>query len=537
MGRIYQQATHVIAWIGREDNSLDSQRGINKPLEIEQAINFVGRLYGDSESTRYYNRSTWYYPNDYPQIYCNESSDWRLTASDPGWASLLSVCKRRYWTRLWIIQELILARDITIQCGRFLCRWKVIEHALCQSRPASHRKTPHPAEGVQILAELEESVPFKIYKQRNDRLEAKVPVHTLFELFYAHQEAECEQKHDRLFGLLGLSRGCCQEAIPANYNVSLPWLCRLFLQHHFWHHVLGPIGTGQEYLARGVQEAFLTFSDEVITPLQVYPSHKPAAITSMACKYLGETTSIAFDVPITSEPDMVVAFARFPPSHNPGEQSRKERGHVGRVELGFRKDDRSRQLASNSTLGFFDSNGRMTTSATRSTLCYPLSYLKTYPFRDRQQATQALKQSSFARPGGFFFTVAGTVEPGDLVYQLENERTITLRRRTMAFSVVAIGGIPQMTSPPSSELNIFPNFEFSDNLYIDYNNLRGCCLILEGRLGSFENYLACNTDDLVSSWLRAFERSHRPYVDAAWFDDVGGKSNIISEETAYGSKR
>lgn len=33
------------------------------------------------------------------------------------------LCQRKYWTRLWIIQEVILASNIAIQCGADSCQW------------------------------------------------------------------------------------------------------------------------------------------------------------------------------------------------------------------------------------------------------------------------------------------------------------------------------------------------------------------------------------------------------------------------------
>jgi hypothetical protein len=118
MSQIYQCASRVVAWIGRPER-VSIEDG-DEFADIESAIHFVNKLFGESESTRYYNRSTWHYPNDYPQLYKNQLSHWRLTSSDPSWASLLPICQRRFWSGLWIIQKLILARDIIIQCGRFL---------------------------------------------------------------------------------------------------------------------------------------------------------------------------------------------------------------------------------------------------------------------------------------------------------------------------------------------------------------------------------------------------------------------------------
>jgi hypothetical protein len=42
-------------------------------------------------------------------------------------ASVLALCTRKYWTRVWIVQELLLAKDGTIYCGSKRLPWQTFQ--------------------------------------------------------------------------------------------------------------------------------------------------------------------------------------------------------------------------------------------------------------------------------------------------------------------------------------------------------------------------------------------------------------------------
>jgi hypothetical protein len=64
MDRIYQRASRVIAWIGRDEQAPASDGEMNRPTDIESAINFANLLLGGSQSTRDYNRTLRFYPHE-----------------------------------------------------------------------------------------------------------------------------------------------------------------------------------------------------------------------------------------------------------------------------------------------------------------------------------------------------------------------------------------------------------------------------------------------------------------------------------------
>ena len=78
-----------------------------------------------------------------------------------------------------------------------------------------------------------------------------------------------------------------------------------------------------------------------------------------------------------------------------------------------------------------------------------------------------------------FLTVVGNVKQGDLVYQLDNQGTVVLRRSlpnsTSRFLMVAVGSNPERIGPTSAALSRPGNVDFPDRVYIDFENPRGCC--------------------------------------------------------------
>ena len=41
--------------------------------------------------------------------------------------TVLDMCRQAYWTRIWIVQEVIAARQITVICGRLALAWRTFE--------------------------------------------------------------------------------------------------------------------------------------------------------------------------------------------------------------------------------------------------------------------------------------------------------------------------------------------------------------------------------------------------------------------------
>ncbi|QDS77955.1 hypothetical protein FKW77_001633 [Venturia effusa] len=105
---------------------------------------------------------------------------------------LADICNREYWTRLWTVQELLLARQLVLLCGTDLACWSGLYKL---GRRPRKLKTFGTIDGWDAMAALGRK-----WNWENDR-------HTTFRRAVCSWNLEklgCSDTRDRLFGLLGL---------------------------------------------------------------------------------------------------------------------------------------------------------------------------------------------------------------------------------------------------------------------------------------------------------------------------------------------
>jgi hypothetical protein len=95
MRQIYTSAAKVYVWLGQEEENSDV------------AMRFVAA----QASKPLRPRGSGYHP-----IWSRQEGK-----------ALHTLCDRRYWRRMWIIQELLHANDITVWCGSLSFKWDDIE--------------------------------------------------------------------------------------------------------------------------------------------------------------------------------------------------------------------------------------------------------------------------------------------------------------------------------------------------------------------------------------------------------------------------
>jgi hypothetical protein len=190
MGRIYSQASGVVIWIGTEIQDMTKPE---KNVKLAQdflrdlSINKNGQL-----SRR--------------QIVKYEKDMRRGSLLDLKIDALLELCYRSYWTRLWVIQEVILSHRGVIQCSSFefdlgifrklfssglvwteFCRWA--------DDTAAAKMWTSPAMRL-----------FDLNREHNKR--HQIPL-TIIQLMVRTSYTDCGDARDKVFGLLNLCGECC----------------------------------------------------------------------------------------------------------------------------------------------------------------------------------------------------------------------------------------------------------------------------------------------------------------------------------------
>jgi hypothetical protein len=119
MQHIYENATDVIAWIG-EDNGVPDAH----------AIDFIRDLGAKGESLVTIHRSR--RPSDSPPL-DKDTVDWLESVTPLGlvdsiWLDLTALIDRPWFSRIWIVQEVVMGKEVTVQCGRHQFPWMQLFH-------------------------------------------------------------------------------------------------------------------------------------------------------------------------------------------------------------------------------------------------------------------------------------------------------------------------------------------------------------------------------------------------------------------------
>jgi hypothetical protein len=98
MAGIYSQAERVLVWLGKE--------------EIDQkALKFMSILFRTTEDEKDW-ETRQRYEKDSPVQLVPVSTGLASLTADTRWLYLDHLCRQEYWSRLWIIQEFLLAKEI-----------------------------------------------------------------------------------------------------------------------------------------------------------------------------------------------------------------------------------------------------------------------------------------------------------------------------------------------------------------------------------------------------------------------------------------
>lgn len=214
MKDIYSNAVKVVAWIGREPEDEEF---------FGTAIAFLHELNTGSV-------------DDFPYalaILRGRKKCRKFTAHKIKWDALGKLCCRSYWSRLWIIQEVVLASDLLVQCGKMIFSWQLF------SKACSHFRNPLYRSARQHIFTIIKSAPFMLDGRRSERRKSlciQDQAAPLAELLIQFYHSSCRDLRDKIFGLRSLSQTCCSNYIQVDYSIGLTQLCAQLLEHHLTAH-------------------------------------------------------------------------------------------------------------------------------------------------------------------------------------------------------------------------------------------------------------------------------------------------------------
>jgi hypothetical protein len=114
------------------------------------------------------------------------------------WEAFDALCHHEYWTRTWIIQEVLLAKTVVLCGNEMMQPWSSFE-ALCRALD----ERPRPPLGHSQAEGAVESIPLQLV---NDRIHLSVSSNRqLRRLLEAYSSSRSTITHDKIYGLLGLA--------------------------------------------------------------------------------------------------------------------------------------------------------------------------------------------------------------------------------------------------------------------------------------------------------------------------------------------
>lgn len=222
MGMIYQQATRVIIWLGSSD------------AESKLAFEILSS------------------PAEWTEL--NKALNAQDLVKRPGQDSKLkamsSFLGRDYWTRLWIIQEFVIARDFMLICGNDNCSgfrfsWFMEllgELNIIQHIPTKIYKNMPNAINLSVaarLCQLRKTLrhgTFLMRKRNFNDNGSGLSSRALFGMFSEFNTSKCIDQRDRIFGLHSLAHACCKKSVPIDYSLTWDVIFRKLIYHQITSH-------------------------------------------------------------------------------------------------------------------------------------------------------------------------------------------------------------------------------------------------------------------------------------------------------------
>jgi len=126
--------------------------------------------------------------------------------------AVLALCERDYWKRIWIVQEIMLAKKATVLCGDQQVGWMKLQQLISDLETISDRGRAMHIIGVSDVLDSPATVIVRA-KSRWDG--SPRPLTKLLELYHKQQSTDIR---DKVYALHGLA--CNSDAIAINYRIE-----------------------------------------------------------------------------------------------------------------------------------------------------------------------------------------------------------------------------------------------------------------------------------------------------------------------------
>lgn len=187
MGNIFSKAKEVVCWLGLEDEGTKT-------------------AFDSLRCAETYRGPTWGFQQ---RVERSSSALWRLLQRD-------------YWSRLWIVQEIVLARNLTLMCGKHLLSWNFLEMFISNVKANRDHILMRPLRGIENLP-VATLVAHRRreHRTRGSERDWRLPRKTLLYLLSDYRDCGCLDPRDKIYGLVGLFNDQAIAHFKVNYDRNL----------------------------------------------------------------------------------------------------------------------------------------------------------------------------------------------------------------------------------------------------------------------------------------------------------------------------
>jgi hypothetical protein len=219
MSEIYANASQVIAFMGIEDQYSTRAFHIVRELQsrIAPFLNGLGVISTEAsqlvEALERSRRTSIKVCRDAANSLSNA---WRRLGPEDLTALKLTFRQRTYWSRLWIIQEIMLSRRVVLYCGDDELSWTYLERLCLISRILQEHFTSSIYVAMHSCFNLDHGVALTrgMFKSKTLYIES------IQELLC---NCSCENPKDYVYGMLGILN-LTKSTIYPNYKKSVSWI-------------------------------------------------------------------------------------------------------------------------------------------------------------------------------------------------------------------------------------------------------------------------------------------------------------------------
>ncbi|KAG9229980.1 heterokaryon incompatibility protein-domain-containing protein [Amylocarpus encephaloides] len=139
----------------------------------------------------------------------------------PDIESLVPLFKRPYWTRAWVVQEIVNAKHAIVHCGLQTVTWTEIEKATRELRNRSIQLSYVFHASIGKVGTVVSQGPSSIKGAELVSKENEVPTFRLLDLLLTHERKKVSNLKDKVYAVVGISEAQDDPAFQVDYSRSI----------------------------------------------------------------------------------------------------------------------------------------------------------------------------------------------------------------------------------------------------------------------------------------------------------------------------